>query len=239
MRFRGYRQFCPVAKAAEVVAERWTPLIVRELLSGSHRFNELRRGVPLISPALLAGRLRQLEDAGVVERRRSSDGRHWDYSLTPAGEELRGVIEGLGAWGQRWARTPEHEVDLDVSLLMWDMRRRVQVDRLPRQRVVVEFDFSGTTPAKSRWWLVLEPEVQLCLVPPGGEVDLLVATDVETMTRIWMGDVTLAAALRAGDVVLRGPAQVRHAFSGWLGLSPFAGVRRPRPGGGRHGRAAG
>jgi DNA-binding HxlR family transcriptional regulator len=227
MAFKGYGQFCPVAKAAEVLTERWTPLIVRELLCGSRRFNELRRGVPLMSPALLSQRLKQLQDAGVVERRRAAAGAHWEYHLTPAGEELRDVIERLGVWGQRWARTPDGEPDLDPGLLMWDMRRRIHTDRLPAGRVVVQIDFGDAPERQAHWWLVLAGEVDVCLIHPGFEVDLRIATDVETMTRIWLGDVSFAAAVRSGAVWLGGPAHLRRAFPEWLGLSAFAGVNRP------------
>jgi DNA-binding HxlR family transcriptional regulator len=124
----GYGQFCPVATASEVLAERWTPLVVRELLCGSHRFNELQRGVPLMSRSLLAKRLRELERAGVIERRRSADGRGHNYHLTEAGEELRPIIMGLGAWGQRWARSELSRADLDPRLLMWDMQRNIETE---------------------------------------------------------------------------------------------------------------
>lgn len=235
MAFRGYAQFCPVAKASQVLTERWTPLVVRELLSGSHRFNELRRGVPLISPALLSERLRQLQDAGVVERRRPEKGSHWEYHLTPAGEELREVIERLGVWGQRWARSAEREPDLDVALLMWDLRRRVRLERLPSQRVVVQFDFSDAPPKQAQWWLVLDHEADVCLIHPGFAVDVRVATDVETMTRIWLGDLSFASALGSGALWMGGPPDLRRALPEWLALSVFADVDRParsqRPGG--------
>lgn len=227
MAFKGYGQFCPVAKAAQLVTERWTPLVVRELLCGSRRFNELRRGVPLMSPALLSQRLKQLQDAGVVERRRADTGGHWEYHLTPAGEELRDVIERLGVWGQRWARTPDGEADLDVGLLMWDMRRRVRADHLPAERIVVQIDFGDAPERLAHWWLVLAREVDVCLIHPGFEVDLRIATDVETMTRIWLGDLTFGAASRSGAVWVGGPERLRRALPEWLGLSAFAGVERP------------
>jgi DNA-binding HxlR family transcriptional regulator len=139
----GYRQFCPVAKAAEIVAERWTPLVLRELLCGSRRFADLHRGVPLMSRALLTQRLRQLEDAGIVQSTPKARGRGREYALTQAGRELRPVIEQLGEWGQRWARSQLGREDLDPGLLIWDIHRRVNLDRLPERRVVVRFDFGG------------------------------------------------------------------------------------------------
>ena len=227
---KGYGQFCPVAKAAEIVAERWTPLVLRELLCGSRRFNDLHRGVPLMSRTLLAGRLKQLENAGVVRSVASPRGRGREYHLTAAGEELRPLIECFGEWGQRWARAQVDRGDLDPGLLMWDMQRRVNLEVLPQRRVVVRFDFRGV-PATLRctrtWWLVLERQaVDLCLRDPGYLVDVVVSADLRTLTRVWMGDVRLAEAVRAGLIRLDGPPSLVRAFPTWLTLSAFAGVER-------------
>ena len=229
----GYGQFCPVAKAAEIVAERWTPLVLRELLCGSRRFSDLHRGVPLMSRALLAQRLRQLEDAGILRSTPKARGRGHEYALTPAGQELRPVIERFGEWGQRWARSQLGREDLDPGLLMWDIHRRVNVDRLPERQVVVRFDFRGV-PRASRcpttWWLILKrPEVDLCLKDPGFEVDLVVHADVAALTRVWMGDVGLADVTRQGLIRLDGLPIVARAFPTWLAMSSFAAVPRPSP----------
>ena len=227
---RGYGQFCPVAKASEVVAERWTPLVLRELLCGSQRFNDLHRGVPLMSRTLLTRRLRELEDAGVIERRATSPGA-WEYHLTPAGEELRPIIEQLGAWGHRWVRRDVEGNDLDPSLLMWDVRRRIDRSALPDRRVVVRFDLRGVPRAHSAqrtWWLVLEPgEVDLCLKDPGFPVDVTVDADLTALTRVWMGRLALAEAGRSGHVRTEGPRALVRAFPDWLGLSTFATVPMP------------
>lgn len=227
---RGYGQFCPVAVAAEVVAERWTPLILRELFCGARRFAEIRRGMPLISRSLLAQRLRELEDAGVITSAARVRGR--DYRLTVAGEELRAVIERMGEWGQRWTKGRVAVENLDPGLLLWDIHRRMAVDRLPDSRVVVRVDFRGV-PAHRRgqdtWWLVLRrPEVDVCLKDPGFEVDLVISADLATLTKVWLGDMTLAQALRAGTVRLDGPRALIRAFPDWLLLSTFASVPRPR-----------
>jgi DNA-binding HxlR family transcriptional regulator len=227
---KGYGQFCPVAKAAEIVAERWTPLVLRELLSGSRRFSDLHRGVPLMSRTLLAGRLEQLEHAGIVQSVPSPRGRGREYQLTAAGEELRPLIECLGEWGQRWARAQVGRGDLDPGLLMWDIHRRVNLDALPQERVVVRFEFRGV-PATIRcpryWWLVLDrPEVDLCLKDPGFLVDIVVSADLRALTRVWMGDVRLAESVRAGLIQLEGPRPLVRAFPSWLTLSPFADVAR-------------
>ena len=229
---KGYGQFCPVAKAAEVFAERWTPLVLRELVCGSHRFSDLHRGVPLMSRTLLAQRLRQLEDAGIIQSAAKTKGRGQEYFLTPAGEEFRTLIEGLGEWGQRWARSQIHADDLDPGLLMWDIHRRVNVERLPAHRVVVLFDFRGV-PKHWRnvryFWLILQrSDVDLCLKPPGYEVDLEVDADLAALTKVWMGDMRLVEATRSGLVRLKGPTALVRAFPGWLALSEFADVERPR-----------
>lgn len=229
---KAYGQFCPVAKAAEIFAERWTPLVLRELVCGSRRFSDLHRGVPLMSRTLLAQRLRQLEDAGIVRSAAKASGRGQEYFLTPAGHELRPLIEGLGEWGQRWARSQINADDLDPGLLMWDIHRRLNVERLPAHRVVVLFDFRGVP---KRWrtvrsfWLILQrPDVDLCLKNPGYEVDLVVDADLAALTKVWMGDVRLVDAMRSGLVRLEGPAMLVRAFPSWLVLSGFAGVERPR-----------
>lgn len=230
----GYGQFCPVAKAAEIFAERWTPLVLRELVLGSRRFTDLHRGVPLMSRTLLAQRLHRLEEAGIIRSVPIARGRGREYHLTPAGEEFKQVIVGLGEWGQRWARGRIDAADLDAGLLMWDIHRRINVDRLPRERVVVRFDFRGGPPkatrAKGTWWLVLKrPEVEVCLQDPGFGADLYVRADIVALTRAWMGDVPLGEALRSGAITLEGPHDLARAFPGWLALSTLAGVPRPTP----------
>lgn len=223
---RSYEQFCPVAQACEVVTERWSPLVLRELMTGSHRFNELRRGLPKISPSLLSRRLEELERAGVVERR-GRPGR-WAYHLTPAGEELRPVIEQLGVWGERWIRTLEpHE--LDASLLMWDIRRRIDAAQVPADPAVMTFELRGAAQGRRDWWLVVEQgAVDLCLVDPGRPVDLCIVTDLLTMTQIWMGDRALEAALQAGALTVEGSPLLRRELERWLLLNRFAGVGSAR-----------
>lgn len=221
-----YGQFCPVAMASEVLTERWTPLIVRELLCGSTRFNELRRGVPLMSPSLLAKRLKTLERVGVVERR--ADGAAVEYRLTEAGEELRPLIGSMGEWGQRWARGDVRARHMDASLLMWDVHRNIDRESLPERRVVVHFHLRGSADKKSRFWLVIEPDnLDLCLSDPGHEVDLHVEGHVRTMIDYWMGRIELSDAIRSGDLVVDGPRALVRALPTWFRRSPFAGVELP------------
>lgn len=223
-----YGQFCPVAVTAELLTRRWTPLVVRELLSGSRRFNEIRRGVPKMSPSLLSRRLAELERGGVIVRRPAGRAGHDEYHLTEAGEELGPIIMQMGVWGRRWAQAEIDEEDLDVGFLMWDVRRRLSTDRVPDRRVVVHFRFDDAPEEDRDYWLVLDgEEVDLCLTDPGYDVDLRVTTDVRTMIHVWMGDLPFAEALRHRRIEVRGPAKLRRAFPGWLGLSLLAGVKRP------------
>jgi DNA-binding HxlR family transcriptional regulator len=226
----GYGQFCPVAVACEVFAERWTPIILRELLAGSQHFNEIHRGIPLISRALLTRRLRDLETAGVIACEALPKGRGYCYRLTEAGREFAPVIQHLGEWGQRWTVRVERR-NLDPGVLMWNVRRRVALDLLPPQRVVARFKFGGV-PAQYRgfrtFWLLLEQaHVDLCVADPGFDVDLYVQADLAAMAKVWLGDVPFASALRSGDVQLIGNRDLAKAFPSWLKLSKFAAVPRP------------
>jgi DNA-binding HxlR family transcriptional regulator len=215
-----YGQFCPVSRGAEIFAERWTPLILRELLNGSHRFSELQLGLPRISRNLLTQRLVSLAHAGVIERRPAEQGRGFGYHLTPAGLELRPVIEALGAWGYRWAGTDLGAAQQDPVLLMWFIKRRVQVRALRRARTVVRFDFRR--PRRSFWLRIEPPAVDLCFTDEGFDVELAVDADVATLIAVWLGRLPLADAIAAGSIRLDGDADARPLFSRWFGLSPFA-----------------
>ena len=216
-----YRQYCPVARAAEVLADRWTPLIIRELLAGSCHFNDIERGLPGISRTLLAGRLRLLEASGVLIRQAGTNPRATDYQLTPAGEDLRNVIDSFGAWGARWAFGEPRPQDLDPALILWKVHQRINRQLLPRGRVVVELEFDAARPR--RFWLVLRRnEVSLCLKPSGFDSDLFVRGDLATFYAVWFGRVTFDAAVRAGDLGIEGPPALRRAFPTWLQGSPMA-----------------
>jgi hypothetical protein len=188
---KGYGQFCPVAKGAEVFAERWTPLVVRELLEGSTRFNDLHRGVPLMSRSMLSIRLKQLEDVGVVTR-----------------------------FGDN---------ELDVSLLMWDIHRKVHPEYFPPGRTTVQFVFAGVPAGRRHWWLIsATSEVDVCPIDPGFEIDLHVTTHLRTLTKIWLGDLTYRIALTKGDIKLDGPRPLQRHFEQWLGRSARADVKDAR-----------
>ncbi len=223
----GYGQFCPIAQAAEVLTERWTPLVIRELaLGGSRRFNDIQRGVPLMSSSLLSKRLRQLERAGIVVRRPREDGKGSEYHLTQAGIELGPVVAQMGIWSERWLRRPIFEATPDTGLLMWWMRGTVKTEALPPGRNVIHFRFSGAPEKLRFFWLVL-PDADLCLSDPGFGVDLTVNSDAKTLTAVWMGDLGLTAALRTGAIELEGTTRVVRSFPKWFGLHPFSSVEHP------------
>lgn len=216
-----YGQFCPLAQATQLLCERWTLIIVRELMAGSTRFGELQRGAPLLSPTLLSARLKQLCKAGVVEQQSGKVGP--SYQLTPAGLELRPVIELLGIWGHRWAPSRLDAGDLDAGLLMWDMRRSVDVNAFPRQRVVVQFEYPDAPAGARDWWLVSEAgEVDLCLTDNGYQVDLLVRTSLATMTGIWICQQTFDDAVQRRAVSVKGDARLARRLQGWLQASGLA-----------------
>lgn len=224
-----YHQFCPVAKAMELLDERWTMLVIRELVTGSSRFNELRRGVPRMSPTLLSRRLSQLVRAGVVARStEGNEGKEVRYTLTPAGEELAPIVKMLGAWGVRWVGELGDE-DLDPKLLLWDMHRNVDHSAVPTGRTVVQFRFSDVPTKLRDWWLVItSDDADVCDADPGFDVGVSVSGPLRVMTQIWRGDLTWSDALRSGDLEISGPSTLRSALPQWFSLSVFARVPRPR-----------
>ena len=224
-----YNQFCPVAMAAEILCSRWTLVLLRELIVGSTRFNELRRGVPRMSPALLSKRLKDLEAAGIVLRLAvPGEPEVFEYRLTKAGRDLRAVVEAVGVWGHRWIETEASLNNLDANLLMWDMRRNIDLEPMPHRRSTIEVIFADQPSARRKWWLIVEPgkDVDLCSVDPGFEVDLYLATDLRTMTEIWMGYTSIARAKEDGRLTVTGNRQLEAKLKSWLGLSRFAKVEK-------------
>lgn len=225
----GYKQFCPVAMAAEILCSRWTIILLREMTAGSTRFNDLRRGLPRMSPALLSKRLRELEVAGLVQRvARGGRSDIQEYQLTAAGRDLKPLIEAFGNWGQKWVETDATLRNLDPTLLMWDMRRNIRTEPMPRGKSTILFTYAELPPAQRKWWLLVEPgaEVDLCSIDPGFDVDLYVNTDLETMTSIWLGYQTVAKAKKDGRIRMTGSRALEAAIGQWLGLSPFAKVSK-------------
>jgi len=224
---KGYGQYCPIAKATEVVGERWTNLVIRELAAGSHTFNDLRRGLPLMSPSLLSSRLKTLEEAGVVERI-AAEG-HVDYTLTDSGEELAKIIWQLGTWGHRWVRSELTAEDLDPSLLVWDIHRTIDPGFFKAPRTVIRIEFTDYTSKFRFWWLVITRDnVDVCYQDPGHEVDLGISTDLRTLTAAWMGDTSIMKEIREKQIVLSGSPYLKKNIAVWLGTNYYADVKRAK-----------
>jgi DNA-binding HxlR family transcriptional regulator len=221
---RSYAQYCPVAKATEILGDRWTLLLVREMLGGASGFNELQRGLPGISRSVLTDRMRALERAGVIERRTGPKGRTLEYRLTPTGRDLQPVVHAIGEWGATWSLTEPRPEELDPYLLIVWMARHVDRQRLPPDRTVIQFDFRSP---RQRYWMVLQPsEVSVCLQHPGFEVDLEVVIDTSTLYRVYLGRVELGAAMRGGQLTMSGPRTLQRGFGQWFTLSAFAPASR-------------
>lgn len=218
-----YGQFCPVAKAAEVFCERWTPLIVRDLALGATRFSELQRGVPLASPSLLSARLKQLQREGIIERRRSESGNSWTYHLTAAGEELVPMVYALGTWGQRWSRRDLDDNEVDLGLLLWALERGAHPDAFGNGRTVIELTITDQIETKRNWWYRNEAgSCELCLTAPDSDIDLYVEATLRDLIRVWRGDLKLARALDTERLKAHGSAKARKAFPEWFAVNPLA-----------------
>lgn len=224
-----YGNFCPVALATNVVADRWTPLILRELVIGSTRFNDIARGLPGISRSLLTQRLKHLERTGVVERWPLPGGRGHEYRLTPAGKDLEPVLIGLGEWAVHWLYDDLDLSELDPQTLMWWMHRRIDPDRVPEDRVVVQFDH--TAPERTSIWLVFERgDVSVCVQHPGFDADVLVTATTLALAEVFQGVTTWKDALATGSVVVDGPPSLVRRLPTWFVWSPFFPATQARVG---------
>ena len=218
-----YGQFCPISMAAEVVGSRWTLLVIRELLCGSTRFNDLRKGVPRMSPSLLSKRLKELELLGVVRVVPTGQTGVNEYRLTEAGEALRPLVMGLGVWGHRWLEETMALQKLDPTLLMWDMHRGIDAAVFPPGRSTVQFIYPEMDESHRDYWLVIEDgDVDVCWVDPGYDVDLWVRCSLRVMTAIWMGYTSLRAEIAKGAVEVEGDPGLARTMPAWLSLSAFA-----------------
>mgnify|MGYP001111552434 CR=1 FL=1 len=225
---RRYGQFCPVAKTAEIFCPRWNALILRNILWGAHRFCDIQRGVPMMSPTLLSLRLKQLEREGIVTRETRAEGN--GYHLTEAGHDLAPLIEAMGVWGQRWARRELEAGEVDMDLLLWGIERSARADVFGG-RAVVRVEFTDQPAHKAVWWYLNEDgRCQLCVDDPGGEPLLYLAATVADFIRVYRGDVPLAAALADGRLEAIGDRKARDRLAAWLNLSPLAAVRPARAG---------
>lgn len=227
---QGYGQYCPLSLAAELLCRRWTLLVVSRIVDGCHRFSEIHRGVPRMSPSLLSKRLRELERSGLVERRPADDGKGHEYVLTGAGRDLEPIIDGLAVWGQHWARDMCDD-DLDPAFLVWSMHQRMNVEAMPPGRTVIEFSFTGTPTDLSRFWLVhRDGVVEMCLKDPDLDVDLAVSSDLRRFVEAWRGFRDLRREIRAGHIQVQGPDELCRQLPDWLLLSGLAPYERKRQG---------
>lgn len=227
---KGYGQFCPIAMASEILATRWTPLILRELMADQHTFNDIHRGVPLISRALLTTRLRDLEHHGIVERRtRAKDGGH-EYWLTQAGDAFRPVLNDLGHWGLVHARDRIRESDLDPTILLWGFRKRANLDELPARRVVVRFEFSGVPASRSKFrilWLVLERSgADVCAKDPGYPIDAVLRGNIADFVKVYLGH-AVWRDVKDQAVTIEGDATLTGRLPAWLRLDKVLGRDLP------------
>lgn len=224
---KGYGQFCPIAKASEVLGERWTNLVIRELGAGSETFNDLRKGLPLMSPSILSTRLKSLEGTGIIERKERKG--NVRYTLTKSGEELIPIIWELGTWGHRWVRSDLSTDDLDPGLLVWDIHRNLNTDFFKGKRNVIKLEFTDYKSKLRFWWIVIkDDDVDVCMKDPGYDVDLTVSSDLKTLTAVWMGDTTIMKAMREKAVEVIGAAHLKKNIAVWLGTNYYADVKEMR-----------
>jgi len=223
---RTYGQFCPVARASELLAERWTPIIIRNLLNGCQSFSEIRQGAPGIPTALLTKRLDTLERHGIIERERVPVGRGWSYRLTQQGQELRAVCEAMGQWGARWLEVEPHHQD--PAYVLWATTKLVDVGKLPDQTVVVRFELRDR-PRDSYWLLLRKPTPELCSKGTGYVEDIIARTDAACLIDIHLKRTSYDEALRSGRLALEGPPKLTAAFTTWIRPSPYADIVPARP----------
>lgn len=222
-----YGQFCPIAKATEILGEKWTILIVRELIMGATRFNEIQRGLGLISPALLTSRLKSLEEHGLVIKRRISGQKGFEYFPTKACEELMPVLVTMGEWGLCWARHNLSDDDYDAEFLMFYLERSIDPSHLPGNETVIRFEFTDFETQKHWWIVVTENRVDLCIKDPGKDVDIYFSSSVRCLADVWMGERTYKEALKSNDLKIVGPPSLTRNVTDWLTPSIFSESPRP------------
>lgn len=219
-----YGQYCPIAQALELIGDRWTLLIIRDMLTGTQHFNDLERGLPGISRALLAKRLRQLQDAGIVEKQiRNAQRRSTEYHLTQSGNELQDVIGALLMWGAKWSFGDPTMEQLDPLLLMWWICGRINRDQTPDDRTVIQFDFFGAK-RETYWLMITTEDVAICLTDPGFEINVLVTADLATFFKIWLGRMQYQEAITTPNLSVDGNPHLIRAFPDWFAWSHAAPV---------------
>lgn len=219
-----YLQFCPLAKASELLCEKWTLLIIRELLMGGKRFNDFQRGMASISPTMLTKRLNELTENGLIVRKKIPGQRGYEYFLSESGKELAPIIQQIGEWGMRWTRSQLPDSELDIELLMLYLERSINPEHLPGDSTILSFNFTDQN-KMAKWWIVVSnDDVDVCTVDPGKEVDIWFNTDLRTMIEIWMGYTTYKAAIREQKLQIIGPSALTNNINSWLDNSVFAEI---------------
>ena len=223
---KGYGQFCPMAKASELIGEKWTLLVLRELFLGTTRFNDFQRALSRMSPTLLVKRLRHLEQCGIIIHKKLSGQRGYEYRLTEAGRELSGLLEILSVWGMRWARGQLTDDELDVEFMMRELQRGLKTERLPDGETVICVTFDELTEHKT-WWLLVDGDVvDLCTEDPGKDVDLYISSRVRTVVEVWEGDLDIRTALRAGSIKAHGLRHLVRTMPNWFSVCQYSEVRK-------------
>lgn len=219
-----YGQFCPIAKATEIIGEKQTLLIIRELLMGGSRFNEIQRGLSLISPTLLSKRLDSLSEQGLVLKKKIPNQKGFEYFPTESCQQLLPIIRSLGDWGMCWARSNLTDKDYDVDLLMLYLKRSIVPDQLIGNETVIRFMFTDIEKHPDWWLVVIGDKIDLCVKDPGKNIDIYFTSTVKTMADIWMGDSTYKQSIKAGTLKLVGDKYLRNNITTWMNSSIFSDI---------------
>ena len=225
----GYGQFCPMAKATELIGEKWTLLILRELFLGTKRFNEFQRALSRMSPTLIAKRLKHLEKHGIIIRKKISGQKSYEYLLTIAGQELSPMIEILAVWGMRWVTNELSEDELDINFLMMDLQRKLVIDHIPGHKAIICLMFDDQIKHKSWWFIIDNDLVDLCTSDPGQDVDLYISSSVRTIVEVWRGDLSIHAAINKKSIKLTGIKHLIRTMPDWFGINPYKDIRPGNP----------
>ncbi|MEH6358599.1 MAG: helix-turn-helix domain-containing protein [Pseudomonadales bacterium] len=217
-----FGQFCPIAKAMEVLGEKWTVLILREILMGSSRFNQLQRGLSLISPAVLTKRLNSLAEYGLIYKTKLPGQKGYEYLPSPSAKELLPIFLDLGAWGMRWTRSHLTSLDYDAEFLMLYLQRSVKPENLPGRTTVIRFNFTDFKEQPSWWIVVSGDQIDVCVLDTGREVDVYFTSTVKCLSNIWMGETTYRKEVEEGNLKLVGNRALTQNVTSWLSLCQFA-----------------
>ncbi|MCW8869279.1 MAG: helix-turn-helix transcriptional regulator [Proteobacteria bacterium] len=224
MSTQSYNQFCPIAKACEIIEPRWTLLILCEMWSGSSRFNEIKKGVPGMSPTLFSKRLKEMILKGIISRERIPHSKQFNYKITPTGQELAPIVYALGQWAHKHVNAEISLQTLDAGLLMWNMRRNIDCSAIKSGKTVIEFILTEGKSEPDCYWLIIKPgyDVDLCMKDPGFDVDLYVKADLKALTSVWMGLSSMLHEVAQDKIILLGDQELAKSIDQWMIKSKFA-----------------